>query len=235
MTLSLDVLFAAQQTASAASLLYAPREHLRQRLDAYAVAVSPHRQSLIAAAYRAAPADGGRPETLAAFRAFRDETLRQLDAIQLAGLSVHVSNVDPYDGPAELFADVAHGRISVLSTRATGGHVFLTDDENDAFRAVHDVLGHAFTGRGFDRHGEEAAYRAHSRLYSPLARRALATETRGQNAALIATGSFQDQKLALLPSVMSDPSYLIPSEREHADALTDARARHAAQSLPATF
>jgi hypothetical protein len=60
-----------------------------------------------------------------------------------------------------------------------------SDDDNDAFRAVHDAFGHASTGRHFDRHGEEAAWRKHSQIYSPLARQAMTTETRGQSSTFI--------------------------------------------------
>jgi hypothetical protein len=98
----------------------------------------------------------------------------------------------------------------VLSTKTTGGHPFFSDDENDMFRAVHDVFGHAGTGRGFDRHGEEAAYQSHASMYSPLARMALATETRGQNAALITGGGqFAEQKVALLPRRLVNPGLIL--------------------------
>lgn len=83
----------------------------------------------------------------------------------------------------------------------------LSDYDNDMFRAVHDAFGHAAIGCGFDEHGEEAAWLAHSYLYSPLARQALTTETRGQNCALI-YGShgegFPVQKIALLPEEFAE-------------------------------
>jgi multidrug efflux pump subunit AcrA (membrane-fusion protein) len=92
--------------------------------------------------------------------------------------------------------------------RATGGHPFFTPEQNEQFRTVHDVFGHAATGRAFDRHGEEAAWLSHSQMYSPQALRALTTETRGQNAAMLFTGGgevFQPQKIGLLPEEFSDP------------------------------
>jgi hypothetical protein len=52
---------------------------------------------------------------------------------------------------------------------------------NDLFRAVHDAFGHAKQGIGFRAPGEENAYRQHAQMFTPLARMALATETRGQN------------------------------------------------------
>lgn len=52
---------------------------------------------------------------------------------------------------------------------------------NEKFRAVHDYFGHGVRGNKFDATGEEMAYGSHSQMYSPLARMAMAAETRGQN------------------------------------------------------
>jgi hypothetical protein len=52
---------------------------------------------------------------------------------------------------------------------------------NDLFRGVHDILGHSAEGFQFGPRGEENAYRSHASMFSPLARQAMATETRGQN------------------------------------------------------
>jgi hypothetical protein len=53
---------------------------------------------------------------------------------------------------------------------------------NVKFRAVHDLFGHAAEGFQFGPRGEENAWLAHSQMYTPLAQKALTTETRGQNA-----------------------------------------------------
>lgn len=52
---------------------------------------------------------------------------------------------------------------------------------NEQFRAVHDYFGHGTRGSKFDAAGEEIAYGSHSQMFSPLARFAMAAETRGQN------------------------------------------------------
>ena len=52
---------------------------------------------------------------------------------------------------------------------------------NDVFRFVHDFFGHSERGNSFGALGEENAWDVHSRMYSSLARRAMTTETRGQN------------------------------------------------------
>lgn len=149
---------------------------------------------------------------LPAYRAMREETGRQFDHMTKPrskgglGLSVGVTTEDPYGkaGYHTVFNELKHDvrenqHINVLSTKTTGGHPFFSDDENDMFRAVHDVYGHLGSGRGVDFNGEEAAYQKHSRMFSPLARQAMATETRGQNSHLRTEGDFPDQKVAILP------------------------------------
>jgi hypothetical protein len=158
---------------------------------------------------------------LPAYRAMREEVGRQFDFMTRPehkgglGMSVNVTSDDPYQegGENEIFRrfrnDVTQNRhIDVLSTKTTGGHPFFSDDENDMFRAVHDVFGHLGSGRAIDRHGEDAAYQKHAEMFTPLARRALATETRGQNGALHRTGEFQDQKVALLPDHMQSMQFM---------------------------
>lgn len=146
------------------------------------------------------------PEAVPHFKAMAEETMRQLDHLQKLGVNVEVTDEDPYPGPRELVNDLReNNRIKVLSTAATGGHPFFSNDQNDAFRAVHDAFGHAAIGRGFDRHGEEAAFLTHRRMFSPMARPALATETRGQNSAFITTGAFPEQKVNTLPSGLQLP------------------------------
>lgn len=91
-------------------------------------------------------------------------------------------------------------------------HPLLTVEENNIFRAVHDFFGHAASGRGFDADGEEAAWVAHSSMFSPEARRAMTTETRGQNSYYNffdpENKQFAEQKAALFPEEYT----LLPSE-----------------------
>lgn len=167
----------------------------------------------VAASYGRLPAYD--PAAVPAFKAMREEVGRQFDHLTAPrskggmGFEVGVTTHDPYGEPNEggtkaFFKDVEQHKINVLSTATTGGHPIFSNDDNDMFRAVHDVFGHGGTGRGVDRHGEEAAYRKHATMFSPLAQQALAAETRGQNHAMIASGGqFQEQKVALLPPNLS--------------------------------
>lgn len=143
------------------------------------------------------------------FKAMAEETKEQYDYLTRPrskgglGVDVTVTNDDPYKRAADMMKDANEGKFKVLSTQVTGGHPFFTNDENDMFRAVHDYFGHAATGRGFDPHGEEAAFRSHYAMFSPMARPAMATETRGQNSALNfgpVPGKFVEQKVVTLPT-----------------------------------
>lgn len=147
------------------------------------------------------------PDATAAYRAFVAETNEQFRHLtEDLGYKVEFVDEDPYPNAAAMAKDVRENkRIKVMRTK-DGEHPYLTPEENDRFRAVHDIYGHAGTGRDFARHGEEAAFLAHSSMYSPLAQKALASETRGQNAVLIKTGDFGPQKASLLPDELADPS-----------------------------
>lgn len=180
----------------------------------YSHVVMAHQPSqAIAGAYERMP--GYDPKALPAYRAMREETMRQYDHVTKPrakgglGIDIQVTKEDPYgkNSVHDVINEVRHDvqenrRIKVLSTASTGGHPAFTNDENDAFRGVHDLFGHLGSGRGVDMHGEEAAYQKHARMFSPLARQAMATETRGQNSYLQAHGEFPEQKVGLLPEHM---------------------------------
>lgn len=183
----------------------APEAYARVRLD-------PLLGVAIADAYVAAPPKDER--AFAAYAVFCRQTVRQyqflVGRVEFGGLGVAVRVVDedPYPDVESMVDDVRQRRLKVWASAATGNpHPYLSDGENDMFRAVHDVFGHAASGRGFDPHGEEAAWLKHSMMYSPLARRALTTETRGQNCAQTfhyGGTRFPEQKAALLPKSFSD-------------------------------
>lgn len=173
--------------------------HLPTRsIDYQAVMRDPKMGHEVAAAYDAEPLR--ETEAIAHYKALAREVDQQFAYLTTTlGVKVDIVDHDPYATPEEMVTDVARGHLAVLSTRSTGSHPYLTDEQNDRFRAVHDAFGHAATGRGFDRNGEEAAYRSHATMFSPTARAALFTETQGQNAWLIEHGAFPPQKLAVLP------------------------------------
>lgn len=135
-----------------------------------------------------------------------DETLDQLAALDEAGYKFEFPRrgEDPYAATPRLaLADLRDNKhMYVLPTEDAYGSLTPADEknpllkpvrgmshmfggapfvQNDAFRAVHDALGHGPIGAGFRAAGEENAFRHHAALYSDLARLALTAETRGQN------------------------------------------------------
>lgn len=150
-------------------------------------------------------------ETLKSYEALREHVGKQFDFLTRpkdqggAGINVEVTAEDPYGSFEEMHADVTkNSRLKVMSTATTGSHHFFTDEENDRFRAVHDAFGHLATGRGFSRHGEEAAFLSHRTMLPKEAHAALASETRGQNSYLNWGGNeFPDNAPVNLPDWMT--------------------------------
>lgn len=192
---------------SAAGSKYAADLGLFRPYSFQDVVVNRPQAERIARNYEAAPTF--EKSALPHFRAMAEETSRQFEFLTKPrskgglGINVEVTKDDPYKRARDMMADVReNNRLKVLSTESTGGHPFFTNDQNDMFRAVHDAFGHAATGRGFDPHGEEAAYRSHVSMFTPQARPAMTTETRGQNSALnygSKPGEFAEQKVAVIP------------------------------------
>jgi hypothetical protein len=122
---------------------------------------------------------------------------------------------DPYRDAQELIASVTDHRLLEVATVATDPdrrHPLMdstSGGEYDRFRAVHDILGHAGLGLGFDRHGEFAVWLHQERFHSPLARRALATELHGQHSVYWTTGQMAEPKAVLL-----DPELLRRSQAQ---------------------
>lgn len=174
----------------------------------------------IAREYEAAPSAVPDERVRHAYDAFRNETNEQFDYLTKPrtagglGITVEIGDEEPYPSHKEMTEDIkTNRRLKVLSSKATGGHPLLSDEENDRFRATHDAFAHAAVGRSFTRHGEEAAFRSHAQMYSPDALPALTTETRGQNSTMLwgKGGGFPEQKPVLLPEWAS---HLKPSEDE---------------------
>jgi hypothetical protein len=90
-------------------------------------------------------------------------------------------------------------------------------NSNHKFRAVHDAFGHGILKNGFGPKGEETAWHIHSQMYSPLARAAMSSETRGQNSWVNYSGvnagkspkdtTYAKQKSVLLPPEMNRSDY----------------------------
>ena len=173
-----------------------------RRQDSYGVA-DPRRGKYIANAYEKMPHAPDDPKVKAAYSALSDETMAQWDAMMKSGADIDFIKPgapDPYPGgPREALADLrANNHLHVFpTTEGFGSLSQITDNPllkdtgivhkghpvlvNDAFRAVHDYFGHGMEGANFGARGEENAWRAHQRLFSPDALPAATSETRGQN------------------------------------------------------
>lgn len=147
-----------------------------------------------------------RAEILRSYQAMADETLAQYRVLEKSGYTfefmpkVNGKFKDPYESPWDAMVDLQENKhmyvypteegFGTLSAAAKE-HPLLQDTGlrwggqkvtfNDLFRAVHDVFGHKKDGVGFRWDGEDAAWRAHSAMYSKEARKAMTAETRGQN------------------------------------------------------
>lgn len=207
------------------------------------VPVDEARARRIAGAYDAMAHDPQNPEVRRAYDAMVEETLAQYQLIKESGLTVEfidISQGDPYAGSPRLAIQdvVENNHMWVFSTRDGFGQEAITEEDiannpmlqetgetisgqpalvNDIFRVVHDYFGHVKEGNGFRANGEETAWRSHATMYSPLARRAMTTETRGQNSwvnygphgdsnrtAASEDTVYAEQKVGLLPEWVSE-------------------------------
>ena len=159
-------------------------------------------------AFDAMPHSPQDPATRAAYDALIRETIGQYNHLTSHGYKIEpwVQPGQPYANSRDMMRDVAGKHIWFFPTvspidQATfgegvgdldpnhnpmvrkTGHVVngMELRANDLFRAVHDIYGHALEGHEFGPEGELNAWAEHAKLFSPMALRALTTETHGQN------------------------------------------------------
>lgn len=148
------------------------------------------RAAQIAQAYDSLTHDPADPEVAKAYAAFVKETKEQFEYLKRQGVTFEYWEQEgqPYANSDEMRADVANNHLYIYKGgELPEGHPLLDVDPdsgwtyNEIFRGVHDYFGHSVEGNGFGPRGEEHAWKVHSQMYSPLARGAMTTETRGQN------------------------------------------------------
>jgi hypothetical protein len=149
--------------------------------------------------------------TQAAYQQMAKETADQFQALQGSGvkLSFDPTGEKAYKSSKEMLEDALQNkRLTVFQ----GGepHPALNKEANEQFRAVHDYFGHGTTGASFGPKGEELAYGAHSQMYSPLARLAAATETRGQNS-LVSYSGMNEELINAMNQLKAQREQLIKS------------------------
>lgn len=157
----------------------AMRDHAPQSL-------TPEEGRAIADWYESADQAPDDPSTQVAYSAFNAEIESQYEWLAAAGYQMIPWDQpgQPYKNSREMRADVRDNR-RLYYFRTTEGqpiHNLMTPEQNDRFRAVHDIFGHSQMGNSFSGTGEANAYLDHVQMFSPEARRALTTETLAQNA-----------------------------------------------------
>ena len=121
----------------------------------------------------------------ASYKQLEKETQEQFKSLPVK-MSFHAGNLN-YNDSREMLRDIiGHNHLTVF--RGGDKHEFLNTvdkttglNSNEQFRAVHDYFGHAVRGNPFGAKGEEIAWASHEQMYSPLAKIAMTSETRGQN------------------------------------------------------
>ena len=167
------------------------------------VKINPEHGRVIADAYHNMKHDPNHPEVKAAYNALINETKQQYKNLLASGLKISKiqPNMDnPYPTSKHLHSDMTiHNHMWYYPTSLGFGsedsiphdHPMLQETEfkdpegkpmlaNDVFRVVHDSV-HNRLKNGFGPKGEHESFLEHKKTYSPLAQKALATETMGQN------------------------------------------------------
>lgn len=155
----------------------------------------------VAEAHDIAPRTGG-PRCDAAYARLVDETDRLFRRLTVDIVFTMLEH--PYGSADELIRSVRYDRVLEVTSVAwerDRPHPVMgckVGGAYDRFRAVHDVLGHAYLGVGFDRDGEYATWQFQEQFHSPLARRALATELHAEHCVRWTTGELPEHKAVLL-------------------------------------
>lgn len=167
------------------------------------IEINPVHGKQIADSYEALKHNPNDPLVKESYDALINETKQQYDELIKGGLKIDpiLDNSNAYKNSDEMHLDLEKNKhINFFPTEQGfgsgenkyGDHpmlqpsgIKLKDKEllnNDIFRIVHDVQGH-YRGQasGFGPKGEQQAFLTHSQMFSDKARRALFTETAGQN------------------------------------------------------
>lgn len=184
--------------------LYKSLQKVASSSAAPAVKLNPEHGKIIANAYENMKHDPNHPEVKAAYGALIDETKKQFKDMLTQGFrfsAIKQGQDNPYKTSKDLHADIEKNKhLHFFPTEQGFGaegsapkdHPMLQPTEfvhegkpllaNDLFRIVHDYRGHHLGGKsGFGPKGEQQAYLTHKKDFSPLAQKALASETLGQN------------------------------------------------------
>jgi hypothetical protein len=169
------------------------------------------------------------------YEALERETARLFEIVardvSAGGLGIRVNHVrdgDPYEGAAELCAELREHRSMTLTTiAAEAPHPLLGGQEGgvvDQLRVIHDVLGHAALGVGFDLQSEFATWLQCRALFSRDARGAAFCELVGATTTFIVTGEKPGLRADLPPAELVAACGAPPITPSHVLNTTNERA-----------
>jgi hypothetical protein len=185
---------------------------------------------LVASAYLDAPRESTKAIVRAAYADLATQAERWFahltgPAVRSTIRVVHTRCAEPYATGEELSERVRADRVLELCPSRFDRdrcHPLLDTSIGgtyDRFRAVHDIVSHAWLGYGFDRHGEYSAWLAESRLYHGWARWALATQLHAEHSVLWTTGVLPEHKAVLLQRCLVRASHPLRSPaRQRSDS-----------------
>jgi hypothetical protein len=196
-------------------------------------AIVPARSMAIADAYERMTHAPHVPNVKAAYAQLAREVSAQFQFLyNVVGLRVEAWTKpgQPYTTSTDMLADVlTNNHMFYFPTDSGYGDGAIADNPllaagesglplNDEFRVVHDYFGHGPSSSPFGPGGEESAWLNHGQTLTPMAFRALTTETRGQNSWV----NFGPQMRAADGSLLTpdSPGYLKPAERAYAPQKT---------------
>ena len=216
--------FAAAEHARLAGLIHEPPQRYAR--------VDKDRAKHIADAYEEMRGDASStPKGKIAYSALAMETLDQYLTAKKHGLVcefLQSGQEDPYRLSARLMIEDIkdNHHLWVVPSVPSGTSVVISPEEliknpmledsgekfgeapatfDDLFRVVHDYFGHAKEGVGFRSDGQENAWRSHAALFSPKARHAMTTRTRGLNSWLYSGPRGKDHSTGSPPVTVFPP------------------------------
>jgi hypothetical protein len=199
------------------------------------IKLNPEHGKLIAGAYEKMQHNPDDPKVKEAYGALINETKKQFKEMLDSGFKFSKMKSDqpnPYKTSKDVHEDIERNKHLWFFPTEQGfgqegqsqSHPMLQPTEfqiegkpllaNDLFRIVHDYRGHHLGGKSsFGPKGEHQAYLTHKKDFSPLAQKALATETMAQNS-WFNYGPFADYNKKNLnnPKYAEQKAGLLPDE-----------------------
>lgn len=154
------------------------------------------------------------------------ESNEKLSKTVFGKIKLQYTDYDPYKNFADMIEDVLVNKHLAVYDLVSSDHKGLSPEQNNLFRAVHDMIGHVggnsqafysqllkkYTsgstekykpvwGSSFTVRGEMNAYLSHTKMVPEAAVPALYTEIVGQICTYFVTGNYADNKTAIIEGI----------------------------------